>query len=171
MSGSVQLGDLTRIVAHFGSTKLAPYLEQRDVESAARVVHCIASTLEETKVRIDPNHHMLRTTEAKALAGYLRGKYKGRAKRKQAERRRDSARASIDARDALIQTGDKVTEARVSAEAELDEQYLLCVEAEISSQEVVDLFDELRAALADRHEVMVEISRNDRAIYKGKEDS
>lgn len=170
MGGSVRVSDLKRIVARLGSEELAPHVEQTDLESAARVIHCIAATLEETQVKIDPNKHMLRTTEAAALAGYLKIRYRARAKRKTAERKKDAARAAIDARDAMMQTGEKITEARIAAAAEIDEQYVDHIEAELAAQEVMGYFEELRQSLDERHEVMVEISRNERAILKDKDD-
>ena len=51
----------------------------------------------------------------------------------------------------------------------LDPGYQAYVDAELGTQEVADLLDELTVALTARHDVLIEISRNDRAILKDKD--
>lgn len=170
MTGYIVLDDLKRIVADLNSGRFRPHLAEEDAPRIARVIHCIAVTLEETKVKVDPNEHLLRASEASALAGFLRSRYSAIAKRRHAARKRDASRAAVDARNDLTMSGVRVTEAAVAASAAMDETHQNFVEAEITSQELADHFDSLYWALRNRLDVLTEISWNERAILKGSKE-
>jgi len=167
----VVLSDLKVVVEELASERLKSYIRQKDATLVARILHTIASTLRETGVRVDPNHHMLRCSEAKALAGYLRSKYKGLAKDAERRRKREGARAYVNVRNDLGMQGVKITEALISASSEIDDDYVKAIENETSHQEIADHFEHLWYVLSDRLEVLIEISRNERAIVKGTQES
>lgn len=170
MTSEVLLDDLRRVVQEISSERFKPYLTEGDAISAARAIHAIATTLAESGVRVDPDKHMLRCSEARALAGFLRSKYRGRAATAYKRRKKELARASIDARADLVNQGSKPTESYVSQRADVDEVYLAAVNEETKTEELSTYFDTLWTSLGDRLEVLIEISRNERAITKGKEE-
>jgi hypothetical protein len=166
----VSISDLKRITEEFAGEDLAGVLEKGDVELIKRVIASIAATLEEAQVKIDPDQHMLRCSEACTVAGFLRAKYHGRARRSASARKLTGAQASIEVRDDLLRTGAKVTEGAVASNIEADSDYIAAIEYENRAEEVAEHMYSLHSALRQRLDVLIEISRNERALVKDSKE-
>lgn len=166
MTTHVTFADLQALVQELASGRFTSQLESGDAERIARAIHCIAETLDEKKVKIDVDAAMLRVTEARALAGFLRSKYRGRGRDATLARKKAHAVGAENVRTDLLSVGEKVTEARIATKAELDEDYLEALSHEHRLNELQDHLESIQTALEYRHEAVVEISRNERALLK-----
>ncbi len=153
-------GDLATIVGHVRANSV---LVLDDAALLVRLLRGLSLTVDVPHVE---DAHLLVTNDASVLCGFLKVKYAAIAKSLAQEKKKDYARALTDARNELTTGGIKVTESAVSQLGDLDEQYnALCAKV-TQAEELYGLFQELREALRERQEVLIEITRNDRAALK-----
>lgn len=147
-------------------SKYSKVLEDEDLEAAIQVINCISYTLEENKLRIEPDRDMLRASEAYAVACFLKSKYSGLYNLSVHSTKKIQSSLDQQIRSSAIISGNKFTESSVSSAIYVDEDFSEAKDTELQYLALTESFTNLMFTMKLRMEVLVEISRNERALLK-----